>query len=94
MSLFPMFLKLQDRQCLVVGAGAIGEGKTRLQSQRPTNIRCAGQAEAPRRCLIVFLRRRSTLRGVAGQGLMTALTKKATAPSGSLPSARYRLLHA
>ena len=28
MSLFPMFLKLQDRQCLVVGAGAIGEGKT------------------------------------------------------------------
>lgn len=28
MSLFPMFLKLQGRQCLVVGAGAIGEGKT------------------------------------------------------------------
>src|SRR5580704_15644007 len=28
MSLFAMFLKLQDRQCLVVGAGAIGEGKT------------------------------------------------------------------
>jgi len=28
MSLFPMFLKLQNRPCLVVGAGAIGEGKT------------------------------------------------------------------
>jgi precorrin-2 dehydrogenase / sirohydrochlorin ferrochelatase len=27
MSLFPMFLKLQDRPCLVVGAGEIGEGK-------------------------------------------------------------------
>jgi precorrin-2 dehydrogenase/sirohydrochlorin ferrochelatase len=27
MSLFPMFLKLQNRRCLVVGAGAIGEGK-------------------------------------------------------------------
>lgn len=27
MSLFPVFLKLQDRPCLVVGAGAIGEGK-------------------------------------------------------------------
>jgi len=27
MSLFAMFLKLQDCQCLVVGAGAIGEGK-------------------------------------------------------------------
>jgi len=29
MSLFPMFLKLEDRECLVVGAGAIGEPKIR-----------------------------------------------------------------
>jgi precorrin-2 dehydrogenase / sirohydrochlorin ferrochelatase len=29
MSLFPMFLKLEDRPCLVVGAGKIGEGKIR-----------------------------------------------------------------
>src|SRR5258705_3447683 len=29
MSLFPMFLKLADRQCLVVGAGKIGESKIR-----------------------------------------------------------------
>jgi precorrin-2 dehydrogenase/sirohydrochlorin ferrochelatase len=27
MSLFPMFVKLQNRSCLVVGAGTIGEGK-------------------------------------------------------------------
>jgi len=27
MSLFPMFVKLEGRSCLVVGAGAIGEGK-------------------------------------------------------------------
>ncbi len=27
MSLFPMFMKLENRSCLVVGAGAIGEGK-------------------------------------------------------------------
>jgi len=25
--LFPLFLKLEGRKCLVVGAGAIGEGK-------------------------------------------------------------------
>lgn len=29
MSLFPMFLKLDGRSCLVVGAGKIGEGKIR-----------------------------------------------------------------
>ncbi len=29
MSLFPIFLKLEDRECLVVGAGAIGEPKIR-----------------------------------------------------------------
>ncbi len=29
MSLFPMFLKLEGRSCLVVGAGKIGEGKIR-----------------------------------------------------------------
>ena len=29
MSLFPMFLKLEDRRCLVVGAGKIGESKIR-----------------------------------------------------------------
>jgi len=29
MSLFPMFLKLEDRACLVVGAGSIGEPKIR-----------------------------------------------------------------
>jgi len=29
MSLFPMFLKLEGRRCVVVGAGRIGEGKIR-----------------------------------------------------------------
>ena len=29
MSLFPMFLKLEHRNCLVVGAGKIGESKIR-----------------------------------------------------------------
>ena len=29
MSLFPMFLKLEGRSCLVVGAGKIAEGKIR-----------------------------------------------------------------
>jgi len=37
MSLFPMFLKLAGRRCLVVGAGCVGEGK--IRTLLPTGAR-------------------------------------------------------
>ena len=36
--LFPIFLKLEGRTCLVVGAGPVGEGKIRSLLE----VRCAG----------------------------------------------------
>jgi precorrin-2 dehydrogenase/sirohydrochlorin ferrochelatase len=37
--MFPMFVKLEGRQCLVVGAGAIAEGKIRGLLQAGANVR-------------------------------------------------------
>lgn len=39
MSLFPMFLKLEGRKCLVVGAGSIGEPKIRSLLQAGAEVR-------------------------------------------------------
>ncbi|MGC2193634.1 MAG: bifunctional precorrin-2 dehydrogenase/sirohydrochlorin ferrochelatase [Terriglobales bacterium] len=39
MSLFPMFLKLEGRSCLVVGAGKIGESKIRSLLVARANVR-------------------------------------------------------
>jgi precorrin-2 dehydrogenase / sirohydrochlorin ferrochelatase len=38
-SLFPMFLKLEDRACLVIGAGTIGEPKIRSLLQAKAEVR-------------------------------------------------------
>jgi len=38
MNLFPMFLKLEERRCLVVGAGAIGEEKIRGLLHRGADV--------------------------------------------------------
>jgi len=39
MSLFPMFLKLEGRRCLVVGAGSVGEPKIRSLLQAGAKVR-------------------------------------------------------
>jgi siroheme synthase-like protein len=41
-SLFPVFLKLKGRHCLVVGAGPIGEGKARGLLERGATVRIVG----------------------------------------------------
>src|SRR5258708_6676829 len=37
--MFPMFVKLEGRQCLVVGAGAVAEGKIRGLLQAGASVR-------------------------------------------------------
>lgn len=39
MSLFPMFLKLEGRTCLVIGAGSVGEPKIRSLLQAKADVR-------------------------------------------------------
>jgi precorrin-2 dehydrogenase len=47
MSLFPMFLKLDGRPCLVVGAGKIGEGKIRSLLVARAKVRVIALAATP-----------------------------------------------
>ena len=46
-SLFPMFLKLEGRQCLVVGAGKVGESKIAGLLETGTRIRVVALAASP-----------------------------------------------
>ncbi len=48
MSLFPMFLKLTARPCLVVGAGAIAEGKIEALLQAEARVRVIAPEALPR----------------------------------------------
>jgi len=47
MSLFPMFLKLEGRKCLVVGAGKIGESKIRSLLVSRANVRVVAPWATP-----------------------------------------------
>jgi precorrin-2 dehydrogenase / sirohydrochlorin ferrochelatase len=48
MSLFPMFVKLEGRSCLVVGAGAVGEGKIRSLLEAGANVCVVSPRATPR----------------------------------------------
>jgi precorrin-2 dehydrogenase len=47
MNLFPMFLKLEGRSCLVVGAGKIGESKIRSLLTAGANVRVVAPSATP-----------------------------------------------
>jgi precorrin-2 dehydrogenase/sirohydrochlorin ferrochelatase len=47
MSLFPMFLKLEDKRCLVVGAGKIGESKIRSLLVAHARVRVIAPSATP-----------------------------------------------
>ena len=80
MSLFPMFLKLQDRPCLVVGAGAIGEGKAQSLLEAGALV-CVVAPRATQRLqelaatgAINWLRRKFTPADLDGKSLVIAAT--------------------
>ena len=47
MRLFPMFLKLAGRQCLLVGAGAVGEEKIRSLLAAGARVRVVAPRATP-----------------------------------------------
>lgn len=80
MSLFPMFLKLQNRPCLVVGAGAIGEGKAQSLLEAGALV-CVVSPRATQRLqelaatgAINWLRRKFTPADLDGKSLVIAAT--------------------
>ena len=48
MSLFPMFVKLEGRRCLVVGAGAVGEAKIESLLATAAEVRVVAPKATPR----------------------------------------------
>ena len=72
MSLFPMFLKLEGRSCLVVGAGAIGEPKIGSLLASGASVRViAAQAKglSNRRVIFTYAARNALLPQLQGFGL-------------------------
>ncbi|MGH9680241.1 MAG: precorrin-2 dehydrogenase/sirohydrochlorin ferrochelatase family protein, partial [Candidatus Acidiferrales bacterium] len=48
MSLFPMFVKLKGRLCLVVGAGSVGEAKIESLLAAEASVRVVAPHATPR----------------------------------------------
>ncbi len=84
MTLFPMFLKLEGRRCLVVGAGAIAEPKiASLLLARATVTVVAPRATPQVRALarsrqILFSKRKYVPRDLSGMFLVVAATNSPT----------------
>jgi precorrin-2 dehydrogenase/sirohydrochlorin ferrochelatase len=96
MSLFPMFVKLQGRSCLVVGAGAIGEGKISSLLQAGANVCVVSPRATPRvhewsaTGAIKWLRRKFKQDDVAGKFLVIAATPSAKVNARVFEEARRR----
>jgi precorrin-2 dehydrogenase / sirohydrochlorin ferrochelatase len=96
MSLFPMFVKLQGRSCLVVGAGAIGEGKISSLLEAGANVCVVSPRATPRvhewsaTGAIKWLRRKFKKDDVAGKFLVIAATPSAKVNARVFEEARRR----
>jgi precorrin-2 dehydrogenase/sirohydrochlorin ferrochelatase len=96
MSLFPMFVKLQGRSCLVVGAGAIGEGKIGSLLEAGANVCVVSPRATPRvhgwsaTGAIKWLRRKFKQDDVAGKFLVIAATPSAKVNARVFEEARRR----
>jgi precorrin-2 dehydrogenase len=83
MSLFPMFLKLESRLCLVVGAGAIAEGRIRSLLEAGAIVCVVSPRATPRvhqwsaTGAIKWLQRKFTRNDLDGKFLVIAATSSA-----------------
>jgi precorrin-2 dehydrogenase/sirohydrochlorin ferrochelatase len=91
-----MFVKLQGRSCLVVGAGAIGEGKISSLLQAGANVCVVSPRATPRvhewsaTGAIKWLRRKFKQDDVAGKFLVIAATPSAKVNARVFEEARRR----
>lgn len=80
MEMFPLFLKLEGRPCLLVGAGRVGEGKLKSLLQAGARVTVvapkatAGVQRLARSAEIVWRKRKFTARDLDGMFLVVAAT--------------------
>ena len=83
LALFPMFLRLEGRACLVVGAGAVAEGKIRGLLEAGAKVRVIGPSATVairrlwRERKLVWLPRKFRVRDVSRVFLIVAATSSA-----------------
>jgi precorrin-2 dehydrogenase/sirohydrochlorin ferrochelatase len=96
MSLFPMFVKLEGRPCLVVGAGMIGEGKIGSLLEAGASVFVVSPCVTPRvrewsaAGAIKWLRRKFKQYDLAGKFLVIAATPSAKVNASIFDEARRR----
>jgi precorrin-2 dehydrogenase / sirohydrochlorin ferrochelatase len=96
MPLFPMFVKLEGRSCLVVGAGTIGEGKISSLLEAGANVCVVSPRATPRvhewseTGAVNWLRRKFEQHDLAGKFLVIAATPSAKVNARVFEEARRR----
>jgi precorrin-2 dehydrogenase/sirohydrochlorin ferrochelatase len=94
--MFPLFLKLQGRPCLVVGAGRVGEGKLRGLLRAEARVKVVAPKATPgvqrlaKSGEIVWRKRSFIARDLDGMFLVVAATSSHPANAVVLEEARQR----
>jgi precorrin-2 dehydrogenase/sirohydrochlorin ferrochelatase len=94
--MFPLFLKLEGRPCLVVGAGRVGEGKLRGLLRAKARVKVVAPKATPgvqrlaKSGEIVWRKRRFVARDLDGMFLVVAATSSHPANAVVLEQARRR----
>ncbi len=96
MEMFPLFLKLEGRPCLLVGAGRVGEGKLKSLLRAGARVKVvapkatAGVQRLAKSAEIVWRKRKFTARDLDGMFLVVAATSSHPANAVILEEARRR----
>jgi precorrin-2 dehydrogenase/sirohydrochlorin ferrochelatase len=96
MEMFPLFLMLEGRPCLVVGGGRVGEGKLRGLLRAGARVKVvapkatAGVQRLAKSAEIVWRKRKFTARDMEGMFLVVAATSSHSTNAVILEEARGR----
>jgi len=96
MEMFPLFLKLEGRPCLLVGAGRVGEGKLKSLLRAGARVKVvapkatAGVQRLAKSAEIVWRKRKFAARDLDGMFLVVAATSSHAANAVILEEARRR----